>query len=156
MISTTALQVYLTDHYSRIPVVADGDKDKILGYVYNYDLIRQSQIDSSIKVSKILRNIITVPETMPIQDVLNQMIRKQAPIVTVVDEYGGTSGIVTDNDIYEELFGTVRDENDDVSDQYIIKEKNGVYKVSGKTTLYDFQRYFHKEFKAFDESELLL
>lgn len=151
----TALQVYLTDHYSRIPVVADGDKDKILGYVYNYDLIRQSQIDSSIKVSKILRNIITVPETMPIQDVLNQMIRKQAPIVTVVDEYGGTSGIVTDNDIYEELFGTVRDENDDVSDQYIIKEKNGVYKVSGKTTLYDFQRYFHKEFKTFDESEIV-
>ena len=92
---------------------------------------------------------------MPIQDVLNQMIRKQAPIVTVVDEYGGTSGIVTDNDIYEELFGTVRDENDDVSDQYIIKEKNGVYKVSGKTTLYDFQRYFHKEFKAFDESEIV-
>ncbi len=46
----------------------------------------------------------------PITDVLHQMIKKRTPIVVVVDEYGGTSGIITDKDIYEELFGTVRDE----------------------------------------------
>lgn len=158
-IDTTVKEVirdYLTEGYSRFPVVADGDKDKILGYVYIYDLVRQSRVDDSVRVSKILRTIVTVPEGMPIHNILQQMIRKQTPIVVVVDEYGGTSGIVTDKDIYEELFGTVKDEIDDVSDEYIIKtDKDDVFKVSGKTTLYDFERFFHTKLKAFQESDIV-
>lgn len=158
-IDTTVKEVirdYLTEGYSRFPVVADGDKDKILGYVYIYDLVRQARVDDSVRVSKILRTIVTVPEGMPIHNILQQMIRKQTPIVVVVDEYGGTSGIVTDKDIYEELFGTVKDEIDDVSDEYIIKtDKDDVFKVSGKTTLYDFERFFHTKLKAFQESDIV-
>ncbi|KRN29036.1 hemolysin [Lactobacillus selangorensis] len=146
---------YLQQGYSRFPVVADNNKDKVLGYVYIYDLVRQAQVDDSIRISKLLRAIITVPETTPIQTLLTQMIQKQTPIVVVVDEYGGTSGIVTDKDIYEELFGTVKDEIDDVSDEYIIKETKDTYKVSGKTTLYDFERYFHTQIKSFDDSEIV-
>ena len=158
-IDTTVKEVirdYLTEGYSRFPVVADGDKDKILGYVYIYDLVRQARVDDSVRVSKILRTIVTVPEGMPIHNILQQMIHKQTPIVVVVDEYGGTSGIVTDKDIYEELFGTVKDEIDDVSDEYIIKtDKDDVFKVSGKTTLYDFERFFHTKLKAFQESDIV-
>ncbi|MCZ3393197.1 CNNM domain-containing protein, partial [Enterococcus faecium] len=84
-----ALRQYLQSRFSRFPVVANNDKDKILGYIYNYDIIRQSQVDGDIKVSKLLRNIITVPETLALQDVLEQMIQKQVPISVVVDEYGG-------------------------------------------------------------------
>ncbi|WP_436629757.1 CBS domain-containing protein, partial [Latilactobacillus sakei] len=98
-----AIRVYLQKRFSRLPVVANNDKDKILGYVYNYDLIRQGEVDDDIRVNKLLRNIITIPETTPIQAILQKMIDKQTPIVVVVDEYGGTSGIVTDKDIYEEL-----------------------------------------------------
>ncbi len=54
-----AVQVYLQKKFSRIPVVANGDKDKILGYVYNYDLIRQSQVDPTIKIDRLLRDIST-------------------------------------------------------------------------------------------------
>ncbi|WP_390405954.1 hemolysin family protein [Lacticaseibacillus jixiensis] len=158
-IDTTVKEVlrdYLTEGYSRFPVVANGDKDKILGYVYIYDLVRQSRVDDSVRVSKILRTIVTVPEGMPIHNILQQMIRKQTPIVVVVDEYGGTSGIVTDKDIYEELFGTVKDEIDDVSDEYIIKtDKEDVFKVSGKTTLYDFERFFRTKIKVFQESDIV-
>ena len=148
---------YLQDGYSRFPVVANNDKDKILGYVYIYDVVRQAQVDDTIRVSKLLRAIITVPEATPIQKLLSQMIRKQTPIAVVVDEYGGTSGIVTDKDIYEELFGTVKDEIDDVSDEYIIAdpEHKGVYHVSGKTTLYDFERFFHTKVPGFDNSEII-
>jgi CBS domain containing-hemolysin-like protein len=118
--------------------------------------VRQARVDDSVRVSKILRTIVTVPEGMPIHNILQQMIRKQTPIVVVVDEYGGTSGIVTDKDIYEELFGTVKDEIDDVSDEYIIKtDKDDVFKVSGKTTLYDFERFFHTKLKAFQESDIV-
>lgn len=121
---------YLQEGYSRFPVVADGDKDKVLGYVYIYDLVKQAQVDDTVRVSKLLRAMITVPEATPIHNILQQMIKKQTPIVVVVDEYGGTSGIVTDKDIYEELFGTVKDEIDDVSDEYIIKtDQPNVYKI---------------------------
>lgn len=144
---------YLQQGYSRFPVVAENDKDKILGYVYAYDLVRQDQVDGHVGISRLLRSIITVPESMPIQDILNQMIKRQTPIVIVVDEYGGTSGIVTDKDIYEELFGTVKDEIDDVSDEYIIKQPDGTFKVSGKTTLYDFERYFKVHVSDFQVSE---
>ncbi|UQS83075.1 hemolysin family protein [Bombilactobacillus thymidiniphilus] len=146
---------YLQQGFSRFPVVADNDKDKILGYVYVYDLVRQKQVDGSIPISRMLRSMVTVPESMPIHSVLNQMIAKQTPIVVVVDEYGGTSGIVTDKDIYEELFGTVKDEVDNVSEEYITKNKDGSYNVSGQTTLYDFERYFKVEISEFKESDIV-
>jgi CBS domain containing-hemolysin-like protein len=148
-----AVQVYLQKKFSRIPVVANNDKDKILGYVYNYDLIRQSQVDSTVKVDRLLRDISTTPEMTPITDVLHQMIDKRTPIVVVVDEYGGTSGIITDKDIYEELFGTVRDEIDPSFTEYIFKQPNGTYQVSGKLTTHDFERYFDADFPEFTSSD---
>ncbi|MFC6260705.1 hemolysin family protein [Levilactobacillus fujinensis] len=148
-----ALTVYLQERFSRLPVVADNDKDKILGYVYNYDLIRQQQVDSHVRVDKLIRDISTTPETTPITQVLQQMIKKRTPIVVVVDEYGGTSGIITDKDIYEELFGTVRDEIDDANDQYIFKQPSGTFQVNGKMTTYDFERYFNVDIKEFESTE---
>ena len=146
---------YLQQGFSRFPVVADNDKDKILGYVYVYDLVRQKQVNGKLPISRLLRSIVTVPETMPIHSILTQMISKQTPIVVVVDEYGGTSGIVTDKDIYEELFGTVKDEVDNVSEEYIIKNEDGSYTVSGKTTLYDFARYFKTDIEEFKETDIV-
>jgi len=155
-----ALSQYLETKFSRIPVVANNDKDKILGYVFSYDLIRQGRINSESSVRVILRNIPNVSENQDIQDILEEMIGHRAPIVVVKDEYGGTSGIVTDKDIYEELFGTVRDEIDDVADDLIEKagsddEGRMHYNVSGKLTLFDFERYFKTEIKAFEDSEMV-
>ena len=150
-----ALKLYLDEGSSRIPVVRDNNKDDIVGYIYAFDVIQQSQIDEKVPVTRIIRTMITVPESMPIQDILQLMIKKHTPIVLVVDEYGGTSGIVTDKDIYEELFGTVKDEIDDVSDDYIIRDEQGNIHVSGKTTLYDFARYFKTDLKSFQDSDII-
>ncbi|MDR3189925.1 MAG: hemolysin family protein [Lactobacillaceae bacterium] len=154
------LTMYLETKYSRFPVVANNDKDKILGYVYTYDLVRQSRINKDAPIRTVLRNIPSVSENQDIQDVLQEMIVHRAPIVVVKDEYGGTSGIVTDKDIYEELFGTVRDEIDDVADDMVEKigsddEGNMHYKISGKMTLYDFERYFETEILKFENSEMV-
>lgn len=148
-----AINLYLQDRYSRFPVIADNDKDKVLGYVFIYDLLRQSRINDQDTVAKIMRDIPAVPENMDLHDVMDEMIIKRSPIAIVVDEYGGTSGMITDKDIYEELFGTVRDEIDDVSDDYIEKLGDHRYKVSGKMTLYDFERYFNKKIKELEEDE---
>lgn len=149
----TGLDEYLQKRHSRFPVVADGDKDKVLGYVFNYDLVRQSRISGKESVAKIMRDIPAVPENMDLHDVMDEMVMKRSPIAVVVDEYGGTAGIITDKDIYEELFGSVRDEMDDQADEYIEKLGDHRYKVSGKTTLYDFQRYFNTDVKELDEDE---
>lgn len=151
----TALKMYLNEGFSRFPVVRDNDKDDVVGYVYSYDIVNKSIENPKIPVTRIIRAIITVPESMPIQDILQLMIKKHTPIVLVVDEYGGTSGIVTDKDIYEELFGSIKDEIDDVSDEYIIRQKDGTAKVSGKTTLYDFERYFHDKIPSFQDSDII-
>jgi CBS domain containing-hemolysin-like protein len=150
-----ALNMYLNDGFSRLPVVRENNKDDVVGYIYAFDVIQQSQVDDQVPVTRIIRTMITVPESMPIQDILHLMIKKHTPIVLVVDEYGGTSGIVTDKDIYEELFGTVKDEIDDVSDDYIIKDKDGNIHISGKTTLYDFARYFKSDLKRFQDSDII-
>ncbi|MCM0598577.1 hemolysin family protein [Periweissella fabalis] len=148
-----ALEIYIQERYSRLPIIADGDKDKVIGYVYTYDLIRQGRINDSEPVVKIMRDIPAVPENMDVHDVLKVMVAKRAPITIVVDEYGGTSGLITDKDIYEELFGSVRDEIDDVADDYIQKLGNYKYKVSGKVSLYDLERYFDVNIKDFEEDE---
>ncbi|SUP61636.1 magnesium/cobalt efflux protein CorC [Weissella viridescens] len=69
-----AVQVYFKTKFSRLPVVADNDKDKVLGYIFNYDLMRQAYADDTVTVRKILRQMPTVPESMPIQDALQVMI----------------------------------------------------------------------------------
>lgn len=150
-----AIKLYLKTKYSRLPVVADNDKDKILGYVFNYDLIRQKQINGDVSLAKVLRHMPTTPETSPITEVLKLMISTRVPMVVVVDEYGGTSGIITDKDIYEELFGTVRDEIDNVSDNMISKIGENQYRVDGKTTIYDFERFFHVELKDSEDSDVV-
>ena len=150
-----AIKLYLKTKYSRLPVVADNDKDKILGYVFNYDLIRQKQINGDVSLAKVLRHMPTTPETTPITEVLKLMISTRVPMVVVVDEYGGTSGIITDKDIYEELFGTVRDEIDNVSDNMISKIGENQYRVDGKTTIYDFERFFHVELKDTEDSDVV-
>lgn len=150
-----ALAKYIKEGFSRFPVVRDNDKDDVVGYVYAFDIVESSTQQGQVPVTRIIRTIITVPESMPIQDILQLMIKKHTPIVLVVDEYGGTSGIVTDKDIYEELFGTVKDEIDDVSDDYIVKDQQGQIRVSGKTTLYDFERYFHTQLKSFQDSDII-
>ena len=151
-----AIRVYLNRKFSRLPVVKHNNKDKIMGYVYNYDLVRQAQVNSNVKINKLLRDVITTAETTPITAVLQQMIKHRTPIVVVVDEYGGTSGIITDRDIYDELFGTVRDEVDPSStNEFIYKQPKGTYQVNGKLSTYDFERYFNNEIPEFNDTDVV-
>lgn len=152
-------RVYFETKHSRLPVTADNDKDKIIGYVRNYDLMRQLQLDDSVTIAKIVRSLPTIPENLGLTDALSKMMKDSTPMAVVKNEYGGTSGIVTDTDIYEELFGALRDEN--TSDHRLV-EKVGhsedgeeIYHISGKMTLYDFERYFDTDVKPFDDSEMV-
>lgn len=134
-----ALLLYLEEQYSRFPVTADNDKDKIIGYAYNYDIVRQARIDDKAKISTIMRDIVSVPENMKVPDVMEEMSAHRVPMAIVIDEYGGTSGIITDKDVYEELFGNLRDEQDDEDDEMIKKLGDDTYQIVGKISLYDLE-----------------
>ncbi|MDT0675008.1 hemolysin family protein [Autumnicola musiva] len=101
--------------------------DDIIGYVHSFELFKKP---SSIK--SILLPVIFVPETMWVKDVLNILIKKRKSIAVVIDEYGGTSGMMTVEDIVEELFGEIEDEHDS---PILIEEKidDDHYKFSART-----------------------
>lgn len=154
-----AAHLYFEKKYTRFPVVANHDKDHILGYIFSYDIIRQNQINPEESIRAIVRRLPIAYENQPITDVLQIMIKKQVPMVIVQDEYGGTSGIVTDKDIYEELFGTIGEEIDHVQADMIEKTQpdsqgNPTFKVSGKMPLDDFMRYFKISIPQFEQTQV--
>lgn len=154
-----AAHLYFEKKYTRFPVVANHDKDHILGYIFSYDIMRQNQINPEESIRAIVRRLPITYENQPITDVLQMMIKKQVPMVIVQDEYGGTSGIVTDKDIYEELFGTIGEEIDHVQADMIEKTQpdsqgNPTFKVSGKMPLDDFMRYFKIVIPQFEQTQV--
>ena len=154
-----AAHLYFEKKYTRFPVVANHDKDHILGYIFSYDIMRQNQINPEESIRAIVRRLPIAYENQPITDVLQIMIKKQVPMVIVQDEYGGTSGIVTDTDIYEELFGTIGEEIDHVQADMIEKTQpdsqgNPTFKVSGKMPLDDFMRYFKISIPQFEQTQV--
>ena len=100
-------ELFVRTGYSRIPVYSETI-DKIIGYVHSKDLFKG--MDS---IREKLRTIDFVPETMPAQNLLASFIKNKKAVAVVVDEFGGTAGMVTMEDIFEEIFGEINDEHDD-------------------------------------------
>tara|TARA_A100000171_G_scaffold52535_1_gene71378 strand:- start:431 stop:1660 length:1230 start_codon:yes stop_codon:yes gene_type:complete len=88
-------------------IVYKENIDDVMGYVHSFELFKKPQV-----LKKVLMPVIFVPETMLAKDVLNILTRKHRSMAVVIDEYGGTSGIITVEDIIEELFGEIEDEHD--------------------------------------------
>jgi CBS domain containing-hemolysin-like protein len=110
----SAMSLFLRSGFSRIPVVGDGSDD-ILGLLYFKDVVRRVNADQesgSLPVTAQMRPMHYVPESKPVDDLLREMQRDQSHFAVVVDEYGGTAGLVTIEDIIEEIVGEIADEYD--------------------------------------------
>jgi len=117
--------IFRVARHSRI-IITDGDIDNVVGYVHHQQLL----FDPA-SIQKALREIQFVPETMSAKDLMQQMILSETNITCVVDEFGGTAGIITLEDILEEIFGEIEDEYD--TEDYInIQISPNEYRLSGR------------------------
>lgn len=123
--------------HSRIPVFKENI-DNIVGFIYAKDLILNP---NNKDFSKLIRTPLFVPENMKIQTMLNMFKAKKVHIAIVVDEYGGTSGLISLEDILEEVVGEIVDESD-IEDEQIVKLSENVFKLSGMISIDDLNSEF--------------
>ncbi len=139
--------------FSRIPVFEE-ELDVIIGLLYVKDLLGYHKDTKEFDWLKVVRdNVLYVPESKKISDLLKEFQSKRLHMAIVVDEFGGTSGLVTLEDIMEEVIGEITDEFDDEHDQDYIKIDEHNYIFEGKTLLNDVCRVIGEDIDIFDEAK---
>ena len=146
-----AIMAMIKDNgFSRIPIYRE-DFDEIIGILYAKDLLGFSQEDDNYNWQKHIREtVVYVPESKKIDDILKEFQRKRMHMAIVVDEFGGSAGIITLEDIVEEVIGEIKDEFDDEEEVDYVKINDMNYIFEGKTLLNDVARLINVEKEAFD------
>jgi len=125
-------EVFREQQYSRMPVYRDN-LDNIVGIVFVKDLVALPP-DAQPPMTTLMRSAYFVPESKRVSELLKEMQRRQAQMAIVVDEYGGTAGLVTVEDLLEEIVGEIRDEYD-VESETVVDEGHGTFVFSGKVNV---------------------
>ena len=140
--------LFIESQHSKIPVYKENI-DNLTGYVHLYDLFK-----NPADIQTVARPVIIVPETMPANDVLNMMINQRKSVSVVVDEFGGTAGMVTIEDLIEEIFGEIQDEFD--VDELVEKKINeNEYLFAGRLEIDYLNQEYNLRLPVSDEYETL-
>ncbi|MBC5638262.1 HlyC/CorC family transporter [Ornithinibacillus sp. BX22] len=146
----TNINVIRDGQYTRYPV-ADGDKDHIIGLINIKELFTGHITSEKESIEPHIRPILHVSESTPIKQALLRMQKERIHMAIVVDEYGGTAGLITVEDILEEIVGEIRDEFDANETPMIEEQEDGSILVDGKVLLYEINEYFDFDL---DENEV--
>jgi len=143
------IKIIVEAGYSRIPVYKDNF-DNVTGILYIKDLLPHLDSNSDFKWVGLIRNCFFVPESKKINDLLKEFQEKKIHMAVVVDEYGGTSGIITLEDILEEIVGEINDEFD-IEETIYSRLDNNTYIFEGRTLLKDFCKITGIDYASFNE-----
>jgi magnesium and cobalt transporter len=128
--------------HSRFPVIEEK-KDNVIGILLAKDLLRYYAGEEEFNVREMLRPAVFIPESKPLNVLLKEFRASRNHIAIVVDEYGGVAGLVTIEDVLEQIVGDIEDEHDiDEVDEKIVEERGGQYRVKALTELSDFNDFF--------------
>ncbi|MGX7058969.1 hemolysin family protein [Vagococcus humatus] len=144
------LQLVLNQTFSRIPVY-DDDKDKIVGILHLKNLLKESYTCGfdQVNLIDILQEPLFVPETIFTDDLMYELKRTQNAMAILLDEYGGVVGLVTLEDLLEEIVGEIDDESDEVEDLYSQLDER-TYLIQGRMPIDDFNELFHTHLEMND------
>ncbi len=139
---------FVDTHFSRLPVYEENI-DQIIGYVHTKSLFKQPAT-----IDEILQQVDYVPESMPIQKVLSSFIKRHHSLAVVIDEFGGTAGMITIEDVLEEIFGEIEDEHDDSG---LIEKQvgDGEFLFSGRLEVKHINDKYHLDIPESDEYDTL-
>ncbi|WP_448824805.1 hemolysin family protein [Capnocytophaga ochracea] len=142
------IATFVSSGFSKI-LIYNENIDDILGYVHSFDMFKKPKT-----IKEVLIPIVNIPETIQINEVLNILTRKRKSMAVVLDEYGGTSGIVTLEDIVEELFGEIEDEHD--KDKFIEEQISDTeYLFSARLEVEYLNETYHLDIPESEEYETL-
>ena len=128
--------------HSRFPVVGEN-KDNVIGILLAKDLLRYYAGEEEFNVREMLRPAVFIPESKPLNILLKEFRANRNHIAIVVDEYGGVAGMVTIEDVLEQIVGDIEDEHDiDDVDEKIVQERGGQFRVKALTEISDFNEFF--------------
>ena len=146
---TEAIAVMRANKFSRFPVFKDTI-DNIIGIVYTKDIFKQDRhLQPDFALTSVLRDAIFLPETAPLERVLTTSLQKKTHMIILADEYGGTAGIITLENVLEELVGNIQDEYDRETPD-IVKIGENEFVVAGYITTNDVERLFSIELSHLD------
>jgi magnesium and cobalt transporter len=136
--------------HSRFPVV-DKSRDDVIGILLAKDLLRYYAGEEEFNVRQMLRPAVFVPESKRLNVLLREFRANRNHMALVVDEYGGVAGLVTIEDVLEQIVGEIEDEYDfDESEDNIVREQGGLYRVKAQTEIADFNRVFGTKYSDSD------
>ena len=142
------IATFVSSGFSKI-LIYNENIDDIVGYVHSFDMFKKPKT-----IKEVLIPVVTIPETIQINEVLNLLMRKRKSMAVILDEYGGTSGIVTLEDIVEELFGEIEDEHD--KDKFIEEKiSDDEYLFSARLEVDYINETYHLNLPESEEYETL-
>ena len=145
-----ARDLIIESKYSRLPVYRD-QIDNVEGFIYVRDLLQSWADDrESQSITSLVRPVYFVPETKAVAELLEEMQKAHVQLSMVIDEYGGVAGLVTVEDILEEIVGEIEDEDIGGDEEEIVAGSDGVYEVLGSTEIGKIERLFDMDIEADD------
>ncbi|MGK7376674.1 hemolysin family protein [Planococcus sp. 1R117A] len=155
-LNSDELLAELREHrYTRYPIANNGDKDDLIGFINAKEILTHYAVNGSVNMVDFIHELPYFHETTPLQTALMKMQKDRTHIALVIDEYGGTSGIITMEDILEEIVGEIRDEFDDEEEAEIIKESEDRYLINGRVLLKDLEERFNMEFEDSEDIDTI-
>ena len=143
----------MENQYTRYPVYEENI-DKILGFIHVKDLYTMAMTKENYSINKLIRPLILVPETMTLDNLIIEFKKRHCQIAVVIDEFGGTSGLITLEDVLEEIIGDVQDEFDEDAEADIKEIGENTYLANGMMRIDEFVDFFDLKESQFEEDDV--